>query len=315
VKASSSVDRISHDTHRLQITDRRAADFKVDALVTALKCDQVALVRNATEREADEIMRDVATALGLGASLEAQAAFAGIQGHRQNVSRYFMTVNQRKEFDIVLPHSEGSGFTKIQLAAFYCHENTTDGGVSVMCNYDQESGAWKSLRELVTRIAPRGPVSATQKAIARAKFMAEEFPAPDDQVLEERKCDIAGLKLLWALVPLRRNFSSVLQREVYTYWDTVASLDMDCARECVRLLSHHDLLHEPDSGPRIDHCDPARRRARWSSGVTYDRLFKSLVIRKLEPGELIIQNNLTWAHAASNWTPGSGTRNLIAAFA
>jgi hypothetical protein len=124
-----------------------------------------------------------------------------------------------------------------------------------------------------------------------------------------------GVRFLWVLTRLRRNFSKALQREVFTYWDSVASLDCDCLKQCLELMGSHDLLREPANGPRIDHSASVYRRSLWSSGAAYRDLFKAAIVRKLEPGDLIIQNNLTWAHAASNWTPGSGIRQLVAAFA
>jgi hypothetical protein len=307
---------IAHDTTRLEVTHSRADGFSIAAVVAALKSDQVILIRDATERDADQIIGEVAAQLGLRANLEAQAAFASVHGHRENVSEFFMTVNRRRDFAIILPHSEGSRSTNIQLASFYCHQNTTDGGVSVLLNYDQDSSAWHCMQERVARIHPSNrSLTAAEKAIVRAKFLAEEFPLPEDQVIEEWSPGIAGIRLLWVLTRLRKSFSSPLQREVYTCWDSVATLDLRAATECVRLMEHYGLLREPVNGPRIDHCDPAYRRAIWRSGVSYDRLYKSLIIRKLAPGELLIQNNLTWAHAASNWTPGSGVRNIVAAFA
>ncbi len=227
-----------------------------------------------------------------------------------------MTVNRRRDFAIVLPHSEGSRFTNIQLASFYCHENTTDGGVSLLLNCNQDSGAWQSMSELVMRLDPADrPLNPTQRAYARAKFMAEEFLGADDRFVEQRPSPIAGVRLMWALTPVRKSFSKILEREVHTYWDSVSSLDLDSAKEGVRLMSRYDLLREPAVGGPIDHYDDSYRRTRWSSGVKYDELFKAVIVRKLEPGDLILQNNLTWAHAASNWTPGSGTRRVIAAFA
>ena len=302
-------------TDRVENVERRAGRFDVAAILSALRSDRLVLARKALERDADQIMSDVAAELGLSANLEMQAAFAGIHGHRQNVSRYFMTVNRREDFAFILPHSEGSGFANIQLASFYCHQNTTDGGVSIQLSYDQDSAAWQSTKELVTRIDPGSrPLTTTEKAVARTLW-AQEFPGPDDQLVEERPSGMKGVRFLWMLTPLRKRFSTVLQREVYTYWDSVASKDLDSVTECIRLLRSYDLLREPVSGAPIDYFDKAYTRAVWRSGVTYRQLFKAAVVRKLEPGDLLIQNNLTWAHAASNYTPGSGIRNIIAAFA
>lgn len=307
---------IPSGTDRIESMDRLAGGFDVQAIIAGLRSDQLILVRNARQRDADQIMSDVAAQLGMSANLEIQAAFAGIHGHRQNVSKYFMTVNRRADFAFILPHSEGSGSANIQLASFYCHHNSTDGGVSILMNYDQDSTAWQLTKELVTRIdSSSRPLTATEKALARTQFWAEEFPGPQDQFIEERRSGMEGVRFLWMLAPLRRRFSKVLQHEVFTYWDSVASKDLDSVTECVRLMRSFDLLREPASGPPIDYFDKAYTRAIWNSGVSYQQLFKAVVVRKLEPGDLIIQNNLTWAHAASNWTPGSGTRNVIAAFA
>ena len=307
---------IPRGTDRIEFVERRAGGFDVPAIISALRSDRVILARNARQSDADQIMSAVAADLGLSVNLEMQAAFAGIHGHRQNVSRYFMTVNRREDFAFILPHSEGSRFSNIQLASFYCHQNTTDGGVSIMMNYDQDSAAWQSTKELVTRIDPSSrPLTAAEKAVARARFWAEELPGPHDLLVEEQPSGMDGVRFLRMLTPLKKSFSKVLQREVYTYWDTVASKDLDSVTECIRLMRSYDLLREPESGPRIDYFDKAFTRALWRSGVTYRQLFKEAIVRKLERGDLLIQNNLTWAHAASNWTPGSGTRNIIAAFA
>jgi len=53
----------------------------------------------------------------------------------------------------------------------------------------------------------------------------------------------------------------------------------------------------------------------WNSGVDYSKVFRCKITRKLAPGDLIIQNNLTWVHSSSNWSPGSGTRKVAASFA
>lgn len=303
-------------TDRIEFVDRRAGFYDVHAIISALRSDRLVLARNALQRDADQVMNDVAAELDLSVNLEMQAAFAGIHGHRQNVSRYYMTVNRREDFAFILPHSEGSRFTNLQLASFYCNQNTTDGGVSILMNYDQDSVAWQRTKELVTRIDPGSrPLTVTEKAVARTKFWAEEFPGPDDELVEERPSAMEGVRFLRMLTPLRKSFSKVLQREVYTYWDSVASKDLDAVTECIRLMRSYDLLREPASGPRVDYFDKAYSRALWNSGVTYRQLFKAVIVRKLDQGDLLIQNNLTWAHAASNWTPGSGTRNVIAAFA
>jgi len=301
---------------RIEFVERRAGGFDVARITAALRSDRLILARNALQRDAEQVMHDVAAELGLSVNLEMQATFAGIHGHRQNVGRYYMTVNRREEFAFILPHSEGSGFSNIQLASFYCHQNTTDGGVSILMNTDQDSAAWKNTRELVTRIDPGSrPLTVTEKAVARTRFWAEESPGPDDVLVEERPSAMEGVRFLWMLTPLRKSFSTVLQREVYPYWDSVASKDLDSVSECIRLMRSYDLLREPAGGRGIDYFDKAYCRAVWHSGVTYRELFKAVVVRKLERGDLLIQNNLTWTHAASNWTPGSGTRNVIAAFA
>ena len=136
---------LSFDMGRVEIADCRAEGFGVSTLVTALKSDRVVLVRHVVQHQADQIIGAVAAELGLSRELESQAAFASFQGQPQKISKYFMTVNRRKDFEFILPHCEGSLLQDLQLSAFYCHENTTDGGVSLLLNINQDCPALQSM--------------------------------------------------------------------------------------------------------------------------------------------------------------------------
>ena len=308
------------DADRLATFDSSAAGFALTALITALQRDQVVLVQNVPEADADRITGDVAQHLGLRVNLQMQAAFAGMHGHRENVSQYFMTVNRRNDYDIVLPHSEGTRFANIQLASLYCHQNTTDGGTTILLNTDERSPMWGVLRELVSRLDRHArKLTAMECATARVRCQVdpcEDILSPEDTMIQERESPLAGVRFFWALTKLRKRRSVVLERDVHTYWDSVCTADADAVGESVRLMSSLRLLKEPPAGgPRVNERAMADSRKVWSSGVSYESLFKAMIVRRLLPGELIIQNNLTWTHAASNWTPGSGSRRIVAAFA
>jgi hypothetical protein len=307
------------DSDRLITFDGRPGELNTDGIVSALRSDQVALIRNAAEQDADLILGQLSLRVGLLSSLEMQAAFASVHGHRNNVSQYFMTVNRRQDYDVILPHSEGSHFMNIQLASFYCHENTTDGGESLLLQVNQASECWASLKELVTRIAPGGrALSPSERALVKVRCQADpvhDLLKPQDVVLEEQKAPLPGLKCFWVLAGLRKRRSVVLERDVYTYWDSVCTTDEDAVDQSVSVLSRLNLLKEPAGGPPVSESMRARSRKVWKSGVNYESLFTAMIVHKLRPGDLIIFNNLTWAHAAGNWTPNSGTRKVVAAFA
>jgi len=90
------------------------------------------------------------------------------------------------------------------------------------------------------------------------------------------------------------------------------SIQLVSTQHCLR---ESGLLKETLEGPTVGMMDNAADRRVWNSGVSFAGLFKCKITRKLRPGELIIQNNFTWTHAASNWFRGSGTRRIAASFA
>ena len=311
-------DVVPEDGGRLMTLEANGRGIDASRLVDWLRQDFVVLARNIAPERVDGILQDVAARLGLLDSLELQAAYADFLGHRQRVGQYRMTVNRRGDYQFIPPHSEGDSFTNMQLASFYCFENSTDGGETILMNVADSSEAWKVLKEKVTRISP-GSRSLTPGELRRAtKLYHLHSPAgvsPDDRILGPRKTDIIGLQLVEVLASARRTRSTILGKDIYAYWQSAAIIDFDSLRAYVSLLERCRLLRQPANGLEALQMDNAAKQRVWSSGVTYDRLFKCKITHKLTRGDLILQNNLTWTHAVSNWTPGSGVRNIVAAFA
>jgi len=57
-----------------------------------------------------------------------------------------MSVNERNDYQFIPPHSEGNHLMNMQLAAFFCYENSTDGGVTVLLNINETFNEWHKLR-------------------------------------------------------------------------------------------------------------------------------------------------------------------------
>ncbi len=291
----------------------------IDKVLSVLREDKVVLIQNATQQDADSIVFNVAKKLGLAEKLEAEAGFASIAGHRVNVGRYFMTVNKRAEYQFIPPHSEGTHRTNMQLASFYAIENTTDGGETILFNTHENSSEWNSLREVVTK-CDVGNRKLSPQEIMQARMLfdirfPEDLLVAQDNVISEKSEIAPGIKLFNVLKPLQQIRSAILDRDTYVYWDSVASLDFDSGIEYFNILKSLGLFKEPEANLDITNLDNAHPRRLWSSGVNYDALFASKITRKLVAGDLIIMNNLTWAHSTNNWTPGSGRRKVAAAFA
>lgn len=300
---------IEHDDHVIEI----------DLVLESLRKDLVVLVQHLSPEQADKMMDEVAEKLGLNDALNLQAAMAGFHGHRHNISKYFMSVNKRTDYQFITPHSEGSSFVGMQLASFYCYENTTDGGETILMNVDDSSHAWRSVRERVMR-GKLGSRPLARHEILRAKGLyqinlPDDVLRDDDQILEERETTIPGLTVVEVLAKPQPAFSAVLNCKVNVYWDSIDGADLDSVPEYARLLAHSGLLKEPPGGLELWRLDPEAERRIWHSGVRYSELFKCKITRKLASGDLVIQNNMTWAHSASNWSPGSGTRKIAASFA
>src|SRR5436190_12786780 len=126
---------------RLITLDSYQADL-VATIREWLRKDAVVLCPQVSETVAGDTVRGVAEALGLGEQLTLQAGFAAFLGHRHRVGDYFMSVNRRGDFQFIPPHSEGTGFQSIQLASFYCFENSTDGGETILMNVRRSGDAW-----------------------------------------------------------------------------------------------------------------------------------------------------------------------------
>ena len=316
-KHTSQIPDAPHKLLRIN-GDLHESDFNY--IVEALQKDMVVLVRDLSPERANEIMYGVASILKLDNAMKLQAGFATYYGHRHNIGEYFMSVNKRSNYQFVTPHSEGSSFVGMQLASFYCFENSTDGGETILMNVDNAGTGWSLLRENVKRgklnsrtLVPRELIRI--KGLYQLQLPEDLLKADDIVLQEQSETAIPGLTVLEVLATPKKIFSVILESETNVFWDTVSSIDFDCAREFETLLRENRLLSGADRDMSTQMMDSVAARRIWSSGATFSNLFKQKLIHKLAPGELIIHNNLTWAHGANNWSPSFGTRSIAACFA
>ena len=309
-------DRIPEDQSRLAII-AADSDNRASSIVESLQRDQIVMVQHLGPDEADNLMHSIADKLGIADSLKLQAAFASVLGHRENIGRYYMSVNKRSEYQFVAPHSEGNSFTNMQLSSFYCYENTTDGGATILMNIDESCTIWQGLREHLKRGRANRPLTAGEIRKIKVAFrlnMPEDTLKDDDEILDQTTVSPA-FSVYNVLAKPRQTHSILLGRKLYAYWDSIERLDSDSAEEYFRFLRDHDLLRNPPGPPDVRMLDDSARHRIRHFGSRYGQLFKCKVTRKLQPGDFIVQNNLTWCHSVANWTPGSGTRTVAAAFA
>jgi len=112
-----------------------------------------------------------------------------------------------------------------------------------------------------------------------------------------------------------KSYSRILDKEMYVYWDTIEALDSDSPKAYAQLLRENGLLRTSVDSEDTSFYDEAAKRRVTSFGDTYNKVFDFKVSHKLVQGDLVIHNNLTYAHSVSNWTPSSGIRNTVVAFA
>lgn len=318
IESPEVIHNIPEDTARLTVVDEYVAGT-VEQIVRALKNDQVVLVRGVTQKSADDIMFDVARNFGLEHKLEVEAGFASVKGHRENVGKYFMTVNKRDDYHFIPAHCEGSSRMRMQLASFYAVENTTDGGASILLNINDESAAWGVLRELVKKCKV-GSKKLSPFEIMKLKMMhGIELPgdlvAEQDVIISEGGSPVDGVNIFNVLEQPKKVYSVILERDCYAYWDTIASYDFDSGEGYLDLLRSSHMLKIPDDMRDFTALDNAYVRRVWKSGANYNSLFTSKITQKLMAGDLVFLNNLSWAHSTSNWSPESGRRKVLAAFA
>ncbi|MFT6044424.1 MAG: hypothetical protein ACI9WC_000121 [Arenicella sp.] len=319
VSTEGTKDSIDVNLEKLEILNGRAEGASAENVLNALKQDKVVLVKGLLPEGADQLMAAVADALHIRNELEIQAGFASIKGHRQNIGRYYMTVNNRDNYEFITPHSEGTSAVNMQLASFYCYENSTDGGESLLFNVDSENPLWSQQREQVVKARiTKSSVSPVEIAQGKALFevdIEKDVLHEDDEILEQVEVPVDGIELYNVLSPARKTYSKILDKELYAYWDSVASVDRDSAEEYFRFLTNEKIMHHPATPLTVEQADVVRARRIWNSGVEYQKLFKSQLTIKLSSGDFVLMNNLSWVHSANNWTPSSGVRNVSAAFA
>jgi hypothetical protein len=307
---------IPEDPSRLAPIDGDSSQ-RIGDVLESLRKDQVVLVRNLGPDEADALMYSIADTLGIAASLKLQAAFASVLGHRENIGRYYMSVNKREDYQFVAPHSEGNSFTNMQLSSFYCYENSTDGGDTVLMNIDESCAIWSGLREHLKKGQAKRALTEGEIRKIKVAFrlnMPEDALGEDDEILDQTVVS-PFFSVYNVLAKPKRTHSMLLGRKLYAYWDSIERVDSDSAEEYFRFLSDEGLLKVPPGASDVQRLDDSARHRIRRFGSSYRQLFKCKVTRKLQPGDFIVQNNLTWCHSVANWTPGSGIRKVSAAFA
>jgi hypothetical protein len=296
-----------------------ASEANLGRIVKILSKDQVVLIQGASPVDADRLIFGIAAEFDLSEELEIQAGFAAIHGHRQNLGKYFMTVNERGDYNFIPPHSEGNSGMNMQLSSFYCHENTTDGGETILWGSSNDNDVWRAMKEFKYKVkTDRRELSRAE--IATLKMTCEvEWPTDtvkaSDEVLYLVDVPVTDVNRYGVLQPARKSHSKILGLERFVCWDTIGNVDRDIAKEFVKALRRAGLFKAPLGTEDGSVLDCSLHRKVWSSGIRLPSIFDRAIMRKLRQGELVVMNNMTWAHSACGWTPGTGVRRIVAAFA
>jgi len=297
----------------------RASEANFGRIAKVLTRDRVVLIQGASPAVADKLIAGIAAEFCLSEELEVQAGFAEIYGHRRNLGQYFMTVNERGDYNFIPPHSEGNSGMNMQLSSFYCHENTTDGGETILWGTSNDPDVWRGMKEFKYKVkTDRRELSraeiATLKMTCEVKWPGDTVKS-GDEVVYLVDTPVPGVNRYGVLQPARKSHSKILGQERFVCWDTVGNVDTDIAKEFVKALRQVGLFKGPLGIEDASILDCSLHRKVWSSGVRLPQIFNRAIIRRLRQGELVVMNNMTWAHSACGWTPGTGIRKVVAAFA
>lgn len=296
-----------------------AAEASFGRMAEILRQDKVVLIQGVSPADADRLIAGIAEAFDLGEELEIQAGFAAIHGHRKNVGKYFMTVNERGDYNFIPPHSEGNSGMNMQISSFYCYENSTDGGETILWGSSDDEDVWRQVKEFKYKVRT-ARTELTRMEIATLKMTCEvEWPrdmvGEGDDVVYLMDTPVADVARYGVLQPARKSRSRILGADRFVCWDTIGNVDRDIAKEFIKALQQVGMFKAPPGLEDGSVLDCSLHRKVWSSGIRLPSIFNRAIVRKLRQGELVIMNNMTWAHSACGWTPGTGVRRLAAAFA
>ncbi|WP_266170791.1 hypothetical protein [Dyella subtropica] len=296
-----------------------AAQARFGRIAEILSKDKVVLIQGASPADADRLISGIAAEFGLSEELEIQAGFAAIHGHRKNVGKYFMTVNERGDYHFIPPHSEGNSGMNMQISSFYCYENTTDGGETILWGSSDDEDVWSDMKEFKYKVKT-DRTELTKMEIATLKMTCEvEWPRDrvkeGDDLVHLMDTPVADVSRYGVLQPAKKNHSRILGVDRFVCWDTIGNVDRDIAKEFIKALRRVGLFKAPHDIEDGSVLDCSLHRKVWSSGIRLPSIFNRAIVRKLRAGELVVMNNMTWAHSACGWTPGTGVRRVAAAFA
>ena len=311
---------VAETKDKLSIITAPCNEEKVRLMADELKQDNVVLMRGLTSEQADDAIKQLAEYLHLSSELEMQAGLADLFGHRKKLSKYYMTVNKRRDYQCITPHSEGASFQNLQLVSFFCHENTTDGGTTLLLNVDDNAQVWEQLREVSLRAKlPNRALTKAEISEIKMRYQVElprDTFAEGDQLLSTKPTHIPGLEICDVLAKPRKTFSQILGKEVFAYWSSISRFDSDSLADFKALLQGKEMYKTPPGDPSSPNYDDGFTDKKiHSSGVAYEQIFKGMLMLDMKPGDFVVMNNLTWAHGVSNWTPNFGSRTIAAAMA
>ena len=311
---------VPENKHKLSTIPSFDAPDRVHNMVSELQQDKVVKLSGLSSKQADAAIYDLAVHLGLESDLEMHAGLADLFGHRKKLSKYYMTVNKRRDFQCITPHSEGASFQNIQLVSFYCHENSTDGGTTVLMNINEDTQDWYQLKEVSLRAKlPNRKLSTAELSEIKMRYQVElprDQLQDTDHVLSAKPTHIPGLEICDVLAKPRKTFSTVLGRDVFAYWSSISRFDSNSIVSFRGVLKDAGLYKTPPGDPASSSYDDGFTDKKiHASGVNYGQIFNNKLTLDLKPGDFVVMNNLTWAQGVSNWTPDSGSRTIAAAMA
>lgn len=290
------------------------------SIIKLLELDQVIIVKKNTFDQAVRIFENICAYYDLEKSYKVQMQYVvRLLKDRVGKDDKAVTVNNRGPYQIIQPHCEGDSTSPLDLFALYCKKNAEHGGENIFSSIKQ-SADFSKLKAKEKVIIGKDLNDLDRIRLRKhhldAKKTARSILPEDRIVLKEEIGSLVVRK-----VPLEATYSPILKKKIYSLWDNVTVHDKSFHQFQYNFLMELELLKE-ELGSNYSSYMHVEEDSYWAPADTFSsspedlhNYFDASIVHKMEPGDLAIINNKSWAHSANNWLTGNWEREIFAMYA
>lgn len=301
------------------LQDLSGFELPISEMASLISQDKLVLLTGMDFNRCGEVFMNLAKHFDCHDSYQIQMQLvAHMIKDRDAVDDKAVTVNRRGPYQIIQAHAEGDSSSPLELFGLFCEDNAIHGGENILSHINQRA-SFDCLRAKEKVILDFGLSNLELAKLKRLHMDATEILTSSNgvqRILLEIENGAVGI----VLKKIKKRYSKILAREVYTFWDNVTVHDLAFHKHHYQLLCEIKLLIK-GLGEELELYLHIEDDSYWAPIDTESNtvektagLFDLHVVHKMRKGDFLLFCNRTWTHAVNNWSPLE-QRNLKAFYA